>query len=174
MEINLIIMILLPLGLLAAFIVFTAIKKRKPQEGGVQDFRGKFERKYYKFHNGLEACQEQLNLKQNESYTQLLDRVEIGDASGMTLERLNKMLYADKGMRDLLGIVLLNNDGGYLNDGQKALALTLKDDEVEAVLNDFFTLNPQKKALFELIKLAAVSQMSMVRKSTDGTLKKAG
>ncbi len=175
MGMNLIYFLGVPLILLVAFVVYRWVKKagkseaqEKVQHSNVIDFTGEFERKHYRFHNGLEVCQEQMGLDQNEEFTALLAKVEVGDIGTMDMQGLNKLLYEKQGMRDLLGIILLNNDGSKLNAAQKALTLKLKDDEVEAVLEDFFTLNPQKKALFELIKIAAVSQMMNSPKTMAG------
>ena len=106
MENNLIIMLGLPLILLVAFIIYRVwFKKPEAKKSSTQDFTGKFERRHYKFHNGLEACQEQLGLDQNEEFAALLSKVDIDEPEKLTMDELNKMLYDNKGMRDLLGIV---------------------------------------------------------------------
>ncbi len=151
------------------FLIFRQLRKGKGSKTEFKSYQNKFTRKYYRFHNGLVACQEQLGLDQNEEFAVLLERAVKGENEELTMELLNKMLYGDGGMRELLCIILINPDGAHLTEAQALLANKLKEDEVEDVLNDFFILNPKKKALFDLLKAAAVSRSLMTPTKPDGT-----
>lgn len=158
-------------GTVLAFSVymwFKTVRKVSAKSASVNDFTGKFERRRYRFHNGLECCQEQLSLEQNEEFSLLLEKVGLGDMAGFTIEKMNKALYSDKGMRDLFALALMNEDGSRLTPLQLGQVAKLKDEEVETVINDFFTLNPAKKAQFDFLRAAAVSAMIMEVKSSDG------
>jgi len=153
-----------------AFSVYKLTRKgaRESAKSGVKDFTGKFERRDYRFHNGLECCQEQLTLEQNEEFSLLLDELDLGDMAGFTLEKMNKALYLNQGMRKLFAIALMNKQGGKLSEAERLLFAGLKEAEVEEVIEDFFILNPRKKAQFDLLRAAADSLMLMEVRRQDG------
>lgn len=125
---------------------------------------GKVEVIHYTFHNGLKCTQEQLNLNQNEEYSKLLAQANISDTGEIDFMKLSEILYLNKGMHKLLEVILLNEKGEALSESESEKIGVLKDDEVAVVIEDFFTLNPQKKMQFEILKLSAVSTMKQVQK----------
>ena len=154
-----------------AFSVYKLTRRgaKKSVESAVQDFTGKFERRHYRFHNGLECYQEQLTLEQTEELAVLLSEVNLSSNADFTLEMLTGALFTKKGLRRALEIALVSTNG----DDLQAKVAQLTQDEVEAVLNDFFTLNPKMKLSFEIIKLAVASQEMKEASSLAGDSKTA-
>lgn len=154
-----------------AFSVYRHLRKvmRKKSPEAVQDFTGKFERRHYKFHNGLECYQEQLNLEQTEQLSVVLAEVNINEQTDLTLGMLSGALFEKKGLRRFLAIALRDTPAEGLDE--KIGELT--QDEVEAVLNDFFTLNPKMKFYFEILKIAVASQETTEARKLAGDLRKA-
>lgn len=124
--------------------------------------KGKFARKYYNFNSGLKCWQEQLNLEQSEKLAELLNDVELDSNTELTLSMINTALFRKKGLRRFL-LIILNADTELSEND----FVQLKQDETEAVLNDFFTLNPKMKFYFEILKIAVVSQSKTGAKSMD-------
>ncbi|HMQ78824.1 MAG TPA: hypothetical protein PKD94_04590 [Ignavibacteria bacterium] len=172
MENNYILMLSLPLVILAAFVVIRMFSKKggRTMKGKEKNFAGKFERKRYSFHNGLRCWQEQLSTAQTEELAELLHEIEIEPGTELTLESVSGALFRKKGLRKLEMIILRAADeSAPIRDAQ---LMELKQDEVEVILNDFFTLNPKMRLAFEILKIAVASTGKTEAKNTDTDLKK--
>jgi hypothetical protein len=162
MEINYYIIYGFGIMVPVAIAVWLLIRARKPAHGK------KYPRKDYKFSNGVEAYQEQLDLDQLEVLAPVLAQMDIADLKGLNMKHISEILFKKQLIRKLMKVVLVSE-----SDITDDMIGALKHEELEAVLNDFFILNPKMKAYFGIIMSAVVSgtlsgkQKEMLKSTTN-------
>jgi hypothetical protein len=111
------------------------------------------ERKLYKFKNGIQAHQEELSIEQDYRIAELMTELEIPgfeDIEKMQIQNLIKLLASSGVLEKFLEVILLPAKD---TEGISAEKLkTLKNSEVQKVMDDFFTLNPLVKSLLQNLK----------------------
>jgi len=106
-------------------------------------------RKKYKFSNGIRAYQEELNGEQDFQVADLFAKMEIGDLDMSTL-KLKELFGIFKDKKDFVNnffnIILTTQPASDQVIGNIDF-LKLKNSEMRAVIEDFFTLNPGSRTL---------------------------
>lgn len=120
------------------------------------------ERREYQFKNGLKCYQEELTLAQDIEISQILSKHSEGDDSQTNLIRL----FSKQGVvEDLLSVILLSE-----NPIEKAKFLTLKNSELQKVIEDFFSLNENLRKLLTGSGIGqATLNMTSMSSSSDKT-----
>lgn len=117
----------------------------KPSQGPVD---GKIK---YKFANGLECRQEELTLGQDEKLVEIMMGLEL---SGVDLENtklrdiISQLLNENLLYKMLQVVLIIEPEGKEIEIDQLR---SLKNSELEAVIKDFFSLNPTARDWFRTI-----------------------
>ncbi len=130
-------------------------EKQKPSSE-IKD--GKIE---YTFKCGINAYQEELTLEQDERLAELLTAVSVPDASEMKLTDLFKILVKEKLINKFLKVILISKD----KSDKDSDFSRLKNSELQAVVSDFFILNPTVKSLLQSLGVALSSRKTSLSTS---------
>lgn len=106
---------------------------------------------HYKFQNGLQCHQEELSLGQDEQIVGILMGLELSgiDLEKTQLKEIVSQLLNENLLYRMLQIVLISEPTG---DAIPVESLKLlKNSELEAVIKDFFSLNPTAADWFRTI-----------------------
>ena len=132
-------------------------EKQKPSS---EIKNGKIE---YSFKCGIKAYQEELTLEQDEKLADILTAINMSDVAEMKLTDIFKILVKEKLVNKFLNVVLIQKE----KKGKDAEFSGLKNSELQAVVSDFFILNPTVKSLLQTLG-AALSSKRM-SPNTSGT-----
>ena len=133
----------------------------------------------YTFTNGLSAYQEQLNLGQDMELSQIALKLDLNASSLSNMKNLVETLIREKVLISFLKIILLPVPMQSLpsltlvsldDEIPEELLLSLKNDELENILMDFFSLNPKPIKLLKTIAGEAITLLTTVSaKNTEST-----
>lgn len=116
----------------------------------------------YKFSNGLECRQEELTLGQDEKLVEIMMGLELSgvDLENTKLRDIISQLLSENLLYKMLQVVLIaeHTDKDFTRGGINIDRLrSLKNSELEAVIKDFFSLNPTARDWLKTIGSGLIS-----------------